>query len=83
MKNIKHICWDCKRELEDGEYFMGYTYGDQTYIKCKPCHEKDPLLRNFQETECYSRVCGYIRPIKQWNIAKQEEFKDRLVYKAK
>ena len=29
--------------------------------------------------ECYSRVVGYFRPIKQFNIGKQEEFYDRKV----
>jgi len=31
--------------------------------------------------ECYSRVCGYHRPVKNWNKGKQEEFKDRKVFK--
>ena len=31
--------------------------------------------------EVYSRVCGYIRPVTQWNIGKQEEFKDRTEFK--
>lgn len=30
-----------------------------------------------QETEVFSRVVGYHRPIKNWNKGKQEEFKDR------
>ncbi len=33
--------------------------------------------------EVYSRVVGFIRPIEQWNIGKQEEFKDRKVFKVK
>jgi len=33
-------------------------------------------------TEVYSRVCGYYRPVKNWNKGKQEEFKDRKVFKA-
>jgi hypothetical protein len=32
-------------------------------------------------TEIWSRIVGYIRPVQQWNKAKQEEFKDRKVYK--
>jgi ribonucleoside-triphosphate reductase len=32
--------------------------------------------------ECYSRVVGYFRPLNQWNMGKQEEFKDRLPYDA-
>ena len=27
--------------------------------------------------EVYSRISGYYRPVKQWNKAKQSEFKDR------
>ena len=36
-----------------------------------------------ERTKCeiYSRVCGYLRPINQWNIGKQQEFKERKVFK--
>ena len=33
-----------------------------------------------KETEVYSRIVGYFRPIKNWNSGKQEEFKDRLEF---
>lgn len=29
------------------------------------------------KTEVFSRVCGYFRPVENWNIGKKEEFKDR------
>jgi ribonucleoside-triphosphate reductase len=29
------------------------------------------------KTEVYSRVCGFFRPVQQWNPGKKEEFKDR------
>ena len=32
-------------------------------------------------TEIYSRVVGYLRPVKQWNQGKQEEFKKRKTFK--
>ncbi len=32
------------------------------------------------KTEVYTRVCGYHRPVKNWNRGKQEEFKERKVY---
>ncbi|OQA78269.1 MAG: anaerobic ribonucleoside triphosphate reductase [Lentisphaerae bacterium ADurb.Bin242] len=32
------------------------------------------------ETEVYSRVVGYHRPVKNWNRGKQQEFKDRKTY---
>lgn len=32
------------------------------------------------KTEIYSRVCGYFRPVANWNKGKKEEFKDRTTY---
>ena len=34
-----------------------------------------------QSTEVYSRVVGYLRPVKQWNQGKQEEFNKRKTFK--
>lgn len=34
-----------------------------------------------EKCEVYSRVTGYYRPVANWNKGKQEEFKDRKVYK--
>ena len=34
------------------------------------------------ETEVYSRVSGYFRPVKNWNKGKRSEFKDRKTYDA-
>ena len=33
--------------------------------------------------EIYSRVVGYMRPVKQWNLGKQQEFHDRKVFDMK
>ena len=33
------------------------------------------------ETEIYSRVVGYFRPVKSWYKGKREEFKDRKTFK--
>jgi ribonucleoside-triphosphate reductase len=30
-----------------------------------------------QPCEVYSRIVGYLRPVKQWNDGKKEEFEDR------
>jgi ribonucleoside-triphosphate reductase len=32
------------------------------------------------QTEVYSRIVGYLRPIRTWNDGKQQEFKDRTPY---
>ena len=34
-----------------------------------------------QNCEIYSRVCGYYRPVANWNRGKQEEFKERQTFK--
>ncbi len=47
----------------------GYLIGEQ--YKCPLCGK---------ETEVYSRITGYYRPVKNWNDGKSQEFKDRVVY---
>ena len=47
----------------------GYITGEQH--RCPICGK---------ETEVYSRITGYYRPVKNWNEGKSQEFKDRLVY---
>jgi len=32
------------------------------------------------QTEVYSRVVGYFRPVQNWNTGKKEEFKERKAY---
>jgi len=36
-----------------------------------------------QSCEVYSRVTGYLRPVKQWNDAKEAEFCARKTFKIK
>ena len=47
----------------------GYLSGEQ--YKCPICGK---------ETEVYSRITGYYRPVKNWNDGKTQEFKERKVY---
>ena len=47
----------------------GYLSGEQ--YTCPHCGN---------ETEVYSRITGYYRPVKNWNDGKTQEFKDRKVY---
>ena len=47
----------------------GYISGEQ--YTCPICGE---------ETEVYSRITGYYRPVKNWNDGKLQEFKERKVY---
>ena len=32
------------------------------------------------KTEVYSRCCGYLRPVEQWNEGKQAEWDDRISF---
>jgi len=50
----------------------GYLNGEHFY--CPKCTIK-------QSCEVYSRVVGYLRPVQQWNIGKQQEFKERKEFK--
>ncbi|MBP5342309.1 ribonucleoside triphosphate reductase [bacterium] len=47
----------------------GYITGNQAV--CPTCGK---------ETEVYSRITGYYRPVKNWNAGKTQEFKERKVY---
>ncbi|GBE16887.1 anaerobic ribonucleoside triphosphate reductase [bacterium BMS3Abin15] len=78
----KYTCHDCGRTLQHDEEYMPYKVDSETYVKCKSCHQKNPVLKSFRKTEIYSRVVGYIRPVEQWNEGKQEEYKDRKEYVA-
>jgi hypothetical protein len=51
------------------------------FCKCEKCYDKEPNLTNYQPCEVYSRVVGYLRPVKQYNIGKQEEFHQRVNFK--
>ncbi len=47
----------------------GYIAGE--HFKCPQCGEN---------TEVYSRITGYYRPVQNWNDGKRAEFKERKVY---
>jgi anaerobic ribonucleoside-triphosphate reductase len=50
----------------------GYIAGEHFY--CPKCTIKQPC-------EVYSRIVGYLRPVSQYNIGKQQEFKERKEFK--
>jgi len=50
----------------------GYIAGE--HFSCPHCVIKQPC-------EVYSRVVGYLRPVKQWNKGKKQEFKQRKEFK--
>jgi ribonucleoside-triphosphate reductase len=50
----------------------GYVSGEHFF--CPRCEAKQPC-------EVYSRIVGYLRPVQQWNLGKQEEFRWRKEYR--
>ncbi len=49
----------------------GYISGE--HFTCPQCTISQPC-------EVYSRIVGYLRPVGQWNLGKQQEFKERKEY---
>ncbi len=88
QKKNKYFCHDCNKEIliknkeiKNG-FVLDYKDGDEVVkiLKCKNCYNKNNKLKNFRKCEVYSRVVGYLRPVKQWNEGKQQEYKERKEY---
>ncbi len=45
--------------------------------------EKNQEKKCSLQTEVYSRVVGYFRPVQNWNAGKKDEFKNRRTYSLK
>jgi anaerobic ribonucleoside-triphosphate reductase len=83
-------CYDCQKEIIfEGDKIINGKYlkyilpnGEEKFIfKCNECFLNNKSLNNYQKTEVYSRIVGYLRPVSQWNEGKQQEFKDRKEFK--
>ncbi len=76
LKNlIRTIC---------SKYRLPYFTITPTFSVCPSCGylagEHATCERCGSECEVYSRVVGYLRPVKQWNKGKKEEFRRRQTY---
>lgn len=86
---ISAVCVDC-----DEEFVLDLERTSETAIeikngaiarryrkylcKCQECFDADKSFG--QDTEVYSRVVGYLRPVGNWNQAKKQEFGIRKNY---
>ena len=65
-------------------YRLPYYTLSPTYSVCKEhgyiAGEKYACPMCGKETEVYSRITGYYRPVKNWNDGKAQEYKERKVY---
>lgn len=86
FKNKK--CHDCgksieisDKEIENGVLLIYEKENEEIKAyKCNECYDKDSLLRNYQPTEVYSRIVGYLRPVQDWNEGKKQEHSERKTF---
>ena len=66
------------------QYRLPYFTITPTFSVCPGCGYlagEQPTCKNCgSECEVYSRVVGYLRPVKQWNKGKKVEFRERKTY---
>jgi len=81
-------CFDCGTEMvlkeekiENGSLLIYEDVGRDIFVfKCDECLAKSSELSDYKECEVYSRIVGYLRPVKQWNEGKQQEYSERKEY---
>jgi len=86
-------CHDCKKsvevkatvtDIESMEFVISggamWQKESDFIFKCPECYERDNVLHD-QDCEVFARVCGYLRPVQQYNLGKKEEFNERKNYK--
>lgn len=73
--NFERIAED-KIEIKNGVIAQKHN---EYMCKCPECFKKDNIFG--ADTEVYSRVVGYLRPVNSWNQAKKNEFHNRKMYK--
>ncbi len=69
------VCPKCDEEIGYAGMMRQLNSGKQVDQEILEATKKK---RNY--CEIYSRVVGYIRPVKQWNAGKVEEYKERRVF---
>lgn len=68
-------CNCCKLEVCEHKHKAQVPEAPMGVVRCKDCGKA------FREPEVYSRIVGYLRPIRQWNKGKKQEFVERKTYK--
>ncbi len=82
IEDARAVKWLVKKVCEN--YHLPYFTITPTFSVCP---EDGYIAGEFRqcptcgrETEIYSRIVGYLRPVKQWNVGKKEEFSLRKEY---
>lgn len=90
---LKGKCQKCKGEVSvvifkegmevsgNGGVVVGDQWDSKPEFKCAKCLEEDNGVISPTHCEVFSRVVGYLRPVKGYNQGKKEEFKLRKNFK--
>ena len=82
-------CFDCGcditvegDEIKNGS-LLSYNDGQEDIFvfKCESCFQENEGIADYKECEVYTRIVGYLRPVKQYNPGKQQEYVERKEYK--
>ncbi|MCF7845378.1 MAG: anaerobic ribonucleoside-triphosphate reductase [Candidatus Pacebacteria bacterium] len=84
-------CFDCGcevkiegKEIKNGVLLQYEDNGEEIFaMKCNNCYEKNEGVADYKECEVYSRIVGYLRPVKNYNPGKRQEYEERKEYIAK
>jgi len=79
IREKQKVCFVAEKGIHEHEYCEDIEHNGRTHVVCHVC--KTTLKVLGRKCEVYSRVVGYLRPVKQWNVGKKEEFKNRTTYK--
>jgi anaerobic ribonucleoside-triphosphate reductase len=81
-KEVKVFVWARDMGVEGtGGIIVGKELDALPEFKCMECLNRDGGRISPTRTEVYSRVVGYLRPVKGYNKGKKEEFHMRKNYK--
>jgi hypothetical protein len=89
---VKGKCQKCKCAVEllvfagedeisgNGGIIVGDSYGSKPQFKCTKCLGEDNGMISPTKCEVFTRVCGYLRPVDNFNKGKKAEFRERVNY---
>lgn len=53
----------------------------ETVVETRLVEEEQAQVKLRVPCEVYSRIVGYLRPVQNWHQGKQQEFKERRVFR--
>jgi hypothetical protein len=59
------------------------TSSEEEFLEQRQYTLRGELMKCQKQTEVYSRIVGYFRPVQNWNIGKKQEYLERKCYAAK